>query len=148
MKFQLVLILFCSLLSTHCKDNLKKDSNKSGLKEIFEIEKEFQKRVAEKGLAESFYQFADDSAVIKRGEGLIKGKEAIRKHYSASSLKNVSLKWDVEFADISQSGDLAYTYGKYTFTSIDSSNKQNDGTGLFHTVWKKQSNGSWKFVWD
>lgn len=60
----------------------------------------------------------------------------------------MSLQWDADFVDVSKSGELAYTYGKYTFTAIDSTGKTIDDKGIFHTVWKKQKDGKWKFVWD
>jgi len=43
---------------------------------------------------------------------------------------------------------MAYTYGKYTMTIIDSAGESKVSNGIFHTVWKKQKDGSWKFVWD
>ena len=50
--------------------------------------------------------------------------------------------------DVSESGDLAYTYGKYTFSAFDSNAKKIEAKGIFHTVWKRQEDGSWKFVYD
>jgi len=44
-----------------------------------QTEKAFEKMASEKGLAEAFYYFADENAVIKRGnDSLIIGKENIR----------------------------------------------------------------------
>jgi len=50
--------------------------------------------------------------------------------------------------DASETGDMGYTYGKYTWQSKDSSGKVDEAKGVFHTVWKKQKDGSWKYVWD
>jgi len=50
--------------------------------------------------------------------------------------------------DVSASGDLAYTYGSYTSKILANDGNVSDGSGTFHTVWKRQSNGEWKFVWD
>ena len=58
------------------------------------------------------------------------------------------LVWKPDYVDVSESGDLAYTYGKYTFTSRDSTGRKVVSKGIFHTVWKRQEDGSWKFVWD
>jgi ketosteroid isomerase-like protein len=30
----------------------------------------------------------------------------------------------------------------------DSVGNKKDFKGIFHTVWKKQKDGSWKYVWD
>ena len=46
------------------------------------------------------------------------------------------------------SRDLGYTYGHYTFSYIDSGGNKIENKGVFHTVWKRQSDGTWRFVWD
>ncbi|MCX6240170.1 MAG: hypothetical protein NTY07_21955, partial [Bacteroidia bacterium] len=76
-----------------------------------------------------------------------KGKEAIRKQY-ASFPRKAKLDWAPDFADVSASGDLGYTYGKYTLTSTDSIGNITQSGGIFHTVWKRQPDGQWRFVWD
>ena len=117
--------------------------------EIANAEAAFEKMASEKGIAEAFWFFADSNAVIKRAnDSLIRGKEGIRKFYSAYYFKTASLKWSPDFIDVSDDGNLGYTYGKYRRQSTDSSGKVNEATGIFHTVWKKQSDGSWKYVWD
>lgn len=104
---------------------------------------------AQKGIAEAFWFFADSEAVIKRGnDSLIKGKEGIRNFYSKDFYKSASVKWSPDFIDAAAGGDLAYTYGKYVWQSKDSSGKLVEAAGVFHTVWKKQKDGAWKYVWD
>ncbi|MDD5362080.1 MAG: DUF4440 domain-containing protein [Ignavibacteria bacterium] len=116
--------------------------------DIVRTEKDFEKMAADKGLAEAFSFFASDSAVIRgRGE-LISGKPGIWKHYNELKQKDISLKWSPDFVDVSSSCDLGYTYGKYTFSYTDSLGGRNTDSGYFHTVWKKQKDGKWKFVWD
>jgi ketosteroid isomerase-like protein len=58
------------------------------------------------------------------------------------------VKWSPDFIDVSKEGDMAYTYGKYVWQSPDSTGKMNVSNGIFHTVWKRQVDGSWKYVWD
>ena len=100
------------------------------------------------GIQKAFIYFAADSAVILRGKLLIKGKNAIGEHYRSVPAKGVILEWAADFAEVSASGDLGYTYGKYTYTSVDSLGHSNASAGIFHTVWKHQENGQWRFVWD
>lgn len=112
--------------------------------EVLRTEKDFEKMVSEKGLAEAFWFFAADDAVIMRGsDSLIKGKENIRNYYSASTGKNFKLSWTPDHIDVSGCGTMAYTYGRYLMIT-DSARSE----GIFHTVWKKQSDKSWKYVWD
>ena len=51
---------------------------------------------------------------------------------------------------VSDDGTLGYTWGKYTFTpATGPDGKQEASTsGLYFTVWKRQADGSWKFVYD
>jgi len=76
------------------------------------------------------------------------GNEAIRQWYENADKPNQTLTWEPDYVDVSSSGDLAYTYGTFVFTSIDSTGITNENTGKFHTVWKRQVDGVWKFVWD
>ena len=104
---------------------------------------------SEKGIAEAFYFYADQNAVIKReNDTLIKGNENIKRYYDAQTNKNAVVNWTADYIDVSDCGTLAYTYGKYSWNI-----KNEDGTvstykGIFHTVWKKQKDNRWKYVWD
>ena len=126
-------------------------SNQSDMKlkeEVIQTEESFCIMAAEKGLAEAFSYFADENAVINRGNKIIQGKAEIKRYYSDQSYLNVKLEWKPDFVDVASSGDLAYTYGKYIFSTIDSNSTPISNTGIFHTVWKRQADGKWKFVWD
>jgi len=50
--------------------------------------------------------------------------------------------------DASINGDMGYTYGKYPWSSADSTGKPIIFNGVFHIECKKQPDGSWKYVWD
>jgi len=117
---------------------------------IAETEKSFEKMVEEKGVAEAFYFFADKNAVINReNDSLVYGKESILKYYNNKrSNKKISLKWEPDFIEVSQNNDLAYTFGKYFYEVTDSVGKKTSYKGIFHTIWKKQPDGTWRYVWD
>jgi len=117
--------------------------------EILEAEKAFQKMTTEKGISEAFYVFVDENAVIKReNDTLIIGKNNIKAYYANKSLENAEVIWSPDFIEVSQSGDMAYTYGKYLWKLKDSTGNIQEFKGVFHTVWKRQPDGSWKYVWD
>jgi len=118
-------------------------------KEIFETEKAFEAMAAEKGIAEAFAFFADENGVISRGaDSVLKGKEAIREFYLKKELTNATVSWTPDYIEVSSSGDLGYTFGKYRWTVIGEKGDTTISTGIFHTVWKKQRDGSWRYVWD
>lgn len=117
--------------------------------EIIQAERDFAKLVKEQGMQAGFTFFADSNAVMRRAdESLIMGKQAIESHFGKPRYKNVVLEWEADFVDVAASGDLGYTYGHYTFESSDSTGNPIKATGTFHTVWKRQPDGSWKYVWD
>lgn len=141
-----VLIASYSLLSS-CQQ--QENQSTKAKEAITKAEKDFETMAAEKSIAEAFWFFADSNAVIKRGDdSIIRGKEAIRNFYAAAYFKTASVKWSPDFVDASEDGSMGYTYGKYVWQSKDSSGKINEAQGIFHTVWKKQEDGSWKYVWD
>jgi ketosteroid isomerase-like protein len=115
--------------------------------ELIAVEKEFCAMAQSDGVQKAFVHFAADSAVLLRKGLILKGKEAIGKQYASFS-KDEKLEWVPDYADVSSSGDLGYTYGKYTYTTLDSLGRTTQSEGIFHTVWKRQADGKWKFVWD
>jgi ketosteroid isomerase-like protein len=61
-----------------------------------------------------------------------------------------SLTWDPAFVDVSASGDLGYTWGRYMLIVPSSKAGAPPYTkvGTYATVWKRQPNGKWKVVLD
>jgi len=116
--------------------------------EVVATEKAFNDMAQEKGLVEAFAFYAADDGVIRRSKKIVAGKEEIREWYEKDVRPNETLTWAPTFVDVSKSGDLAYTYGDYTFTHYDSLGTVLQNKGIFHTVWKRQADGEWRFVWD
>jgi len=142
-----IIFLSCSVLCSCQTTNV--DERAKTETAVRQAEKDFETMAKEKGIAEAFWYFADSNAVIKRqNDTLIHGKEDIKNYYSADFYKTASVKWSPDFVESSHDGTIAYTYGKYHWQSKDSSGKLTEFKGIFHTVWKKQSDGSWKYVWD
>lgn len=135
------------VLMAGCSGGSEEDLRAKAKEEILQAEKAFQQMAREKGIAEAFSFFADEEGIVLRGDSLVKGKEIIRSYYS-SRKGSLELNWTPDFVDAASSGDLGYTYGHYTFTATDSTGTKREGSGVFHTVWKKQADGSWRFVWD
>ena len=141
---------FISLFLLSCCSPKTETKNLTYVKlEIVKTEKDFEKLVAEKGPAEGFYQFADSNAVIKREhDTLIIGKANIKNYYSNPKYQNVIVTWSPDAVTVSDAGDMASSYGKYKCITKDASGKEQISKGIFHTVWKKQKDGSWKYIWD
>ena len=125
-------------------------AKEKAIKEITKAENDFSAMASEKGIEAAFTYFAASNAIIKRGnDSLIYGKSAITNFYANNVFKKATLKWSPDFTDASESGNLGYTFGKYTWQLKDDQGKiVQESAGIFHSVWKKQPDGSWKFVWD
>lgn len=118
-------------------------------KEIFQTEKAFEKMASEKGIAEAFYYYAAEDAVIKReNDTLIIGKKNIRTYYEKINDEKTTVSWTPDYINMSADGTMAYTYGKYLWKIKDEQGEIAEYKGVFHTVWKKQADKSWKYVWD
>ena len=116
--------------------------------EIIQTEKAFSAMSKEKGIKEAFLHFAAAEAVLNRADKIIRGKKAFAEYFDHSDLLEVKLTWTPDFVDVSTSADMGYTYGQYQLTAKDKEGNSIDSKGIFHTVWKKQPEGQWKFVYD
>jgi ketosteroid isomerase-like protein len=115
--------------------------------EILKADRDFSALSAEQGMKKAFLSFAHDSVVMLRDNGMpIVGKGALESHYQNFTDSTFTLIWEPLFADIAFSGELGYSYGIFTLTPKDESQKPEQGT--YCTVWKKDANGNWKFVLD
>ena len=142
----LIAISIISLFISSCNPVVDKANVKT---EILTTEKAFEKLAADSGIAYAFNSYAADSAVIKReNDTIINSKTGIYHYYSNNGSDSASVKWTADFVDVSDDGTMAYTYGKYTLQVLNADNTTQEFRGTFHTVWKKQTDGTWKFVWD
>ena len=116
--------------------------------EVWQAEVDFAAMAKAEGMPEAFLHFAAEDAALNRNSTVIKGKAAIKAYFDEQTLSDVNLVWAPDFVSVSASGDMAYTYGKYTFTAKDLEENTISSDGIFHTVWKRQADGSWKYVWD
>ena len=150
MKKTLLLLLLASVLIYSCNTNMKKDSIEKWKNEIVDTEQKFAEMALKEGIPKAFLTYAAEDVVLQRNNSLIIGIDALRESYKNKNteFEKVSLTWKPDFVDVASSGDMGYTYGKYVYTTTDSIGTKNVVEGVFHTVWKRQTDGNWKFVWD
>lgn len=148
MKKSLLIVVLILLFISSCTQNNPNEIEK-WKQEIIETEHAFAEMVEKEGIPKAFVTFAADDVAVLRGKDLIKGKDALRVSYeNRTTSRDETLSWTPDFVDVSSSGDLGYTYGKYVYTSTDSLGNKQSNEGIFHTVWRRQADGTWKFVWD
>jgi len=96
------------------------------------------------GLQKAFVEFAHDSVVILKDKHMpLVGKQSLIRSYEGKSDSGVSLTWKPAKANISDSGELGYTYGFWLFVA-----KGDTSQGTYLTIWKKDINNQWKYIAD
>lgn len=114
----------------------------AALQKMVETEKAFAQTSIDKGTKQAFLDFlADDASLIEKGQP-VNGKE----EWKNKDFKGV-ITWQPNFAEIAGSGDFGYTTGNW---QLHSNNATDPATNLgsFATVWRKQTDGSWKVIFD
>ncbi len=135
-------------LFTACQQPDNNGSAEKWKAEIVAVEKAFNDMAQKEGLVKAFEYYAAEDGAIRRGKKVVKGKGAIAAWYKEDVKPNETLSWVPTFVDVSASGDMAYTYGDYIFSYPDTAGVMKENRGIFHTVWKRQTDGTWGFVWD
>lgn len=120
----------------------QKADGQSDLRSLVETERAFAKMGAEKGIRDSFLAYLADDGVLFR-PAPVNGKQWM----SARPARPGLLAWEPTFAYVSRAGDLGYDTGPWEFREKGPDDKP-IGYGYFVTVWKKQPDGTWKFVVD
>jgi ketosteroid isomerase-like protein len=117
-------------------------------KEIRALEASMMAAAAEKGADGYMSFYAEDAVELPNGSPMLLGKASIGKTMSFLNDRNNSLTWTPVHIDVSESGDLAYTFGNFEFRAIGKDGKPSIEHGKYTTIWKKQKHGRWKVVLD
>ena len=127
-----------------------KKQQANAIKAIQQADLDFCAATKAKGLDGWMSYFADDASGFPEGKPLIQGKEALREFYGKGlfSTPGLTIDWRPVKADAAASGDLGYTIGTAEFHFTGKDGKPAERKSKYLTVWKKQSDGSWKVAAD
>jgi|GEM_PF-906671 len=123
-------------------------------KQVVNTEVAFSNESVENGIPEAFYRFIDDDGIALSAAGPPRTKETFAKMIAAAKKKKKNddrkskLEWEPIYSHVSKSKDMAYNYGPYEYTITKAKGITQCFYGYFVTVWKRQLDGSWKFVFD
>ena len=122
--------------------DLKKEKEK-----LLDTDRLFSQTAKDKGFAGAFALFLSEEAkVFQNNFPPIVGRDAIVKFITERVTGTIT--WEPYFVEMSASADLGYTLEKYQSTVSSASGKKTVSYGHYVTIWKKQPDGSWKFVFD
>ena len=111
--------------------------------EIVQADKDMSALAMKEGFLKVLLTYADDNVVKFNDKSLpIIGKSEFKKSIGDKAGTRL-LSWEPVKVEVARSGELGYTWGNWKLTEKDTAYY-----GNYFTVWKKQSDGSWKFVLD
>lgn len=138
------LLLGAAVLTSFTVAALAQDSPKpvdlaTEYQSLVDSERAFAKKSRDTNAKEAFLAFiADDGVLFNPDPG--PGREAWEKR----PVPDYTLDWWPTHADISRSADLGWTTGPWVLGLADGQKLH----GYFSTVWRKQADGTWRFVAD
>lgn len=119
---------------------------KEARKEVLSTDRAFSAMSANQGTNAAFLHYAATDAIkLQDGTYPVIGIMALRDAFMAAPDSGFKLTWEPIKAEVSQSGDLAYTFGNYELLDFT---RNQIRYGNYVTIWRKMDDGSWKWVLD
>ena len=140
------------LLLSGCSDTPAPpaDTSAADLKAIKDGEIAWSADFGAKDVDRVLSHYADNASVMVPDMPILNGKDAIRAGLKDILVtKNQTISFTTVTAQVAKSGDVAYTQGTYSMTMTNPKTKRQVAErGKYVTVYKKQSDGTWKAVED
>jgi ketosteroid isomerase-like protein len=142
MKKLIVILITTLLISCSGSVNMVKESQ-----DLLNTDIAFARMSLDKGAAAAFeFYMTADAMVLPHNSQPIYGRDDIVKGFGDDS-GAFTLEWTPEKAEVSASGDLGWTWGRYKQTIF----KDGDDIithGKYLNIWKKQDDGTWRLAVD
>ncbi|MBZ5646501.1 MAG: nuclear transport factor 2 family protein [Acidobacteriia bacterium] len=141
-------ILVVLSLITAAAGHERKRNTEADKAALRQTELDFAQAFADRNVAK-FASFLSEDARFTGGGKVTQGKAAILDQWSKMMQNpNLTLTWAPDMVETSAGGDLGYTSGTYEATV-----KRPDGTtsserGRFASVWRRQTDGRYRIVFD
>lgn len=106
--------------------------------QVVEAERAFARAARSEGVNAAFLRYSAPDALVFQPDPTL-AKAALE----ANPIPPIPLKWWPAYAGIAASGDLGFTTGPYV---IGAGERQ--GHGWYFTIWRRQPDGSWRWILD
>lgn len=138
-----------SALLTGCTGEVS-DAHDAGVSALKDTEAAWVKDASTKDVEKWLAYYADDASVLLADTPILTGKDAIRGELKPMMADpNFAVTFGPTKVDVAKSGDLGYTQGAYSMTVSDPKTKAPvTEKGKYLTVYRKQTDGTWKAVED
>ncbi len=140
-----LMILFFSGCQYFEKDKKKPLNLETARMNMMDSDRAFSRMSAEVGMKKAFLEFIDSNGVLLRPNQLPLVSGDAVDFLTQLNDSDFTLTWNPKNGRIAQSADLGYTYGIYTLKPAKSDTIL---YGTYVSIWKKQLDGTWKFVLD
>ena len=147
--YKLIYVFAFSALPASCrfgsvkKNDLTDAKHEEILQSMVDTDQAFSEACAQKGMRKAFLEYMADDAVLLRPGNLPLVEDDVVRYLSAHEDTSFVMKWEPKGGDLSASNDLGYTYGVYEVKTKDTVL-----TGTYLSIWRRQEDGTWKFVLD
>src|SRR6185437_5641472 len=144
-KFTTVLLMTALLPS--CSEHVI-DTKAEG-ERLMQLSREWSKSAATDSIEKTLSYWADDAVVMSPGQSPIKGKNSIREMIEGTSkIPGFKISWEPVNVSVSKGGDMAYMIEQNQITVNDSLGKPITEFNKSVTIWRKETDGSWKNIVD
>lgn len=134
--------LMMSSLVTSCQQQIDTETAKA---ELLQVAKQFNKDNSEIGYIEGYYRYmAEDALILPPDAQPVMGREEYYAQMKAEGLAG-QLEGEVLGAEVSTTGDMGWTYGRWVFTVQDSLGNPVVSYGKYLCTWAK-IDGQWRMT--
>ena len=142
-------ILIGLALLTFCSCSQQKIDTKLEGEKVMQTSREWSQIASTADIEKTLSYWADDAVVMLAGQPILNGKKDVRKMVEESfKTPGFKISWEPQSVQVSENGDMAYLIEKESISMNDSTGKTMTMYSNGVTVWKKQTDGSWKNVVD
>lgn len=133
-----------------CTHSAVPDTRAADVQAVKDTEAAWLKDTALKDPVKFASYYADDALVLSPNQPVVAGRNKIQAGLTTLMADpNFALTFQSSRVEAAKGGDFVYTIGAYARTVSDPKTKQPvTDKGNYLTIWKKQSDGTWKVVTD
>jgi ketosteroid isomerase-like protein len=112
----------------------------ASLAEILANDRAFSALAQSEGVSAAFAAYAAEDALMFSDGAAVRGREAVAALF-ANWPQGARMEWAPEAGGVSERGDLAWTWGRSSFTGADRVTHH----GCYSAAWRRNWEGKWKF---
>jgi ketosteroid isomerase-like protein len=132
------MIVFAAVVLASCASSGRPSAEQASADPIIAAERAFATEAAERGWAAAFRSWAAADAITLSPDPV----NAQQNLAQFPGDGETTLDWRPAYAGVSRAGDFGFTTGPFQFRGREGI------VGHYFTVWRKQRDGSWKWIFD